>query len=203
MDPTPVGSGGSQKWGSGGAPVSDKPINLLTFFRPIFGPSWPTAGPGNPGNESGLKCCAGRTTNRPRRPNLRPTRIQIFISGVGRTNITRLKMNLRSFKVIPDQCHLGPDLIPRAGSYDSGFGPRNKLYIYFALPRGGLSDPPPFSGGLPPQRLPYWGCGLPPPQTPANCHPDAVDGSDVPHLFGLVLGPRAVSGRARRSLDTY
>ena len=52
----------------------DEIIKLAPGFRPIFGPSGPTAGPGSHGTGSGSKDSAGCTKNQPRRPVLRPVR---------------------------------------------------------------------------------------------------------------------------------
>ncbi len=49
-------------------------INPAPGFRPIFGPSGRTAGPGSPGNGPGSKNSAGCAKNQPWRPILSPFR---------------------------------------------------------------------------------------------------------------------------------
>ncbi len=68
-----------------GALRGDEQINVAPDLSVDVQLSWAAAGPGIPGNGSGLKRSAGCTENRTRRPNIRPIRWKIVILVVGRT----------------------------------------------------------------------------------------------------------------------
>ncbi len=62
-------------------------IDAASGFRPIFGPLWPTAGPGSPGNGPGSKDIAGCAENQPLGSILSPILRHFVFLGTDHENI--------------------------------------------------------------------------------------------------------------------